>query len=306
MRIAITGGAGFIASHIADAYAALGHQLLIIDDLSSGRREQVPAAAQFVHADIRSSEARAAIAAFRPDVLNHHAAQMDVRRSVADPVFDSQVNIGGFLNLLEAAKSAGTRRVIFASSGGAAYGEQERFPADEGHPTAPASPYGVAKRAGELYLDSYRQMYGLSYLALRYANVYGPRQNAHGEAGVVAIFAERCLRHEGCTIFGDGDQTRDFVYVDDVAAANVGALTSGEQGAINIGTGVETSVNQIYALVAKAAGHPMPVVHASAKVGEQRRSVLDTSKAKAILSWRPGVTLEEGITRTVAYFRSAT
>lgn len=304
MRIAITGGAGFIASHIADAYLALGHELLVIDDLSSGKREQVPKAAQFVHADIRSPEAKAALVRFKPEVLNHHAAQMDVRRSVSDPTFDAQVNVLGLLNLLEGAKEAGTERVLFASSGGAAYGEQERFPADESHPMAPASPYGVAKASSELYLGCYRQMYGISYLALRYANVYGPRQNPHGEAGVVAIFAQRCLRGEGCTIYGDGKQTRDFVYVDDVVAANVAALKSEAQGGINIGTGIETDVNQIYAAVANSAGFKQPATHAPGKVGEQRRSVLAIGKAKSVLNWEPKVALTQGIERTVAFFRA--
>ncbi|MBX7116571.1 MAG: NAD-dependent epimerase/dehydratase family protein [Myxococcaceae bacterium] len=304
MKIAITGGAGFIASQIADAYLERGHEVLIIDDLSTGSRNNLPAQATFAECDIGSKAARDALLAFKPDVLNHHAAQMDVRKSVADPLFDARVNVLGLLNLLEACREAGTRRVLFASSGGAAYGEQDRYPADESHATRPASPYGVAKVAGELYLNSFAHMYGWSALSLRYANVYGPRQNAHGEAGVVAIFSLKCLAGERCTVFGDGLQTRDFVYVGDVVAANVAGLERPHvQGAVNIGTGVETDINQVQFLVAKAAGRGDGPLYQEGKRGEARRSVLDAAHAKKVLGWQPQVPLEQGIERTVDFFR---
>jgi UDP-glucose 4-epimerase len=305
MKIAVTGGAGFIASHLCDAYLAAGHELLVLDNLSSGIREQVSAKAKLVEADIRSAEAAAAIAEFKPEVLNHHAAQIDVRRSVTDVRYDCDVNLGGLLNVLEAARKAGAlRRVVFASSGGAIYDENGPIPSDEKAPAVPASPYGVAKRSGELYLEAFRRMYGLQYVALRYSNVFGPRQNAHGEAGVVSIFATRCLRTEECTIYGDGGQTRDFVHVEDVVAANVKALTADFCGYLNIGTGVETDVNRLYAVIADAAGNDRPAYYVKARTGEVRRSALDAAMAGKVLGWTPKVSLEEGILRTVDWFRA--
>ena len=305
MKIAVTGGAGFIASHICDAYLSAGHELLVIDNLASGSRGQVPAHAKLVEADIRSTEAAAALAAFKPEVLNHHAAQIDVRRSVTDVRYDCDVNLGGLLNVLEAARKAGAlKRVVYASSGGAIYDEGGPIPSDEKAPAAPASPYGVAKRSGELYLEAFRRMYGLQYIALRYANVFGPRQNAQGEAGVVSIFATRCLRTEECTIFGDGGQTRDFVFVEDVVAANVQALSSDFCGFVNIGTGIETDVNRMYTLIADAAGSDRPALYKTGRMGEVRRSVLDATMAAKVLSWKPKVMLEEGILRTVDWFRA--
>ena len=303
MKIAVTGGAGFIASHLCDALVAAGHELLVLDDLSSGVRSQVPASARFVQADIRSPEAAAALTAFRPEVLSHHAAQIDVRRSVTDIGYDCDVNIGGLLNVVEAARKAGAlKRVLFASSGGAIYDEHGPIPASETGPAAPASPYGVAKRAGELYLEAFRRMYGLHYVALRYANVYGPRQNSLGEAGVISIFATRCLRTEECTIFGDGGQTRDFVFVSDVVRANVLALSSDFCGYANVGTGVETDVNRIYALIAAASGADRPARYLEKRVGEVRRSAVDFSLASRVLGWRPEVGLKDGIERTVEWF----
>ena len=305
MKIAVTGGAGFIASHICDAYVAAGHELLVIDNLSSGIREQVPAKARLIEADIRSAEAVAALTEFKPEVLNHHAAQVDIRRSVSDVRYDCDVNLGGLLNVLEAARKAGAlKRVVFASSGGAIYDEHGPIPSDEKAPAVPASPYGVAKRSGELYLEAFRRMYGLPYVALRYANVFGPRQNAHGEAGVVSIFATRCLRTEECTIYGDGGQTRDFVHVDDVVAANVQALTAEFCGCVNIGTGVETDVNHLYSVIAEAAGNDRPAYYAKARIGEVRRSALDAAMAAKVLGWKPKVSIEDGILRTVDWFRA--
>lgn len=305
MKIAVTGGAGFIASHICDAYLAAGHELLVIDSLTSGSRAQVPAKARFVEADIRSAEAVVAITAFKPDVLNHHAAQIDVRRSVTDVRYDCDVNLGGLLNILEAARKAGNlKRVVYASSGGAIYDEGGPIPSGETAPAAPASPYGVAKRSGELYLEAFRRMYGLQYVALRYSNVFGPRQNAQGEAGVVSIFATRCLRTEECTVFGDGGQTRDFVYVEDVTAANVQALTTEFCGYVNIGTGLETDVNRLYTLIADAAGSDRPAYYVKGRMGEVRRSALDAALAQKVLGWKPKVPLEEGVLRTVDWFRT--
>jgi UDP-glucose 4-epimerase len=305
MRVAVTGGAGFIGSHLCDAFVAAGHELLVIDDLSSGYREQIPAAARLVEADVRSPEAAAALLAFKPEALNHHAAQIDVRRSVEDVRYDSDVNIGGLLNVVEAARKAGAlKRVVVASSGGAIYDEHGPIPSSESAPAAPASPYGVAKRAGELYLEAFRRMYGLEYVALRYSNVFGPRQNAQGEAGVVSIFATRCLRTQECTIFGDGGQTRDFVYVDDVVRANMLALDTAFTGYVNIGTGVETDVNRLYALIAEAAGSPRPVLYGKGRMGEVRRSALDARFAKTAIGWEPRVELEAGLRKTVDWFRA--
>jgi UDP-glucose 4-epimerase len=303
MKIVVTGGAGFIGSHVADAYVAAGHEVVIVDDLSSGRAEHVNARARFVRLDIRDPGARELIERERPDVLNHHAAQMDVRRSVADPVFDADLNILGFLNLLEGARAAGVRRVIFASSGGAVYGEQDVFPAPESHPTAPVSPYGISKRAGELYLFYYHAQHGLPYVALRYANVYGPRQDPHGEAGVVAIFSERLLRGEQPVINGDGRQTRDYVFVGDVAAANVKALAADFVGPVNVGTAVETDVNRLFGLLRAATGSSATEVHGPGKPGEQRRSVVDPGLAARVLGWTPTVPLEDGLRQAVDFFR---
>ncbi len=303
MRIALTGAAGFIGSHIADAYLAAGHEVLVVDDLSSGRREQVPQKARFVQADIRSAAAARALTDFRPDVLNHHAAQIEVRRSVSEVAFDAEVNVVGFLNVVEAARQAGARRVVFASSGGAIYGEQTGAPATEASPARPASPYGAAKASAELYLGAFQQMYGLHWVALRYSNVYGPRQNALGEAGVVALFANRCLAHQPCTIYGDGTQTRDFVFVEDVVRANVAALDCDHKGPINVATGVETDVNRVYALIAAQAGETAAPRYDSAKLGDVRRSVLDASLASRALNWRPQVAFAQGVARTVAWFK---
>jgi UDP-glucose 4-epimerase len=253
--------------------------------------------------DIADANAVKLIEQIQPDLLNHHAAQMDVRHSVADPQFDARVNILGFINLLEACKNAGTKKVIFASSGGAVYGEQDIFPAPEEHSTRPSSPYGVSKRTGELYLSYYHQAFGLPYIALRYANVYGPRQSNKGEAGVVAIFISLLLAGKSPVINGDGKQTRDYVYVGDVVNANVAALESPYVGEINIGTGVETDVVTIFQLLREGAGSKLEARHGPAKIGEQRRSCLAAQRAADIFGWRPQVSLREGLERTIAYYR---
>jgi len=304
MKIVVTGGAGFIASHIVDAYLARGHEVHVFDDFSTGQKSNLNASATLHRIDIADGKVVKLIEELKPDALSHHAAQMDVRHSVADPTFDARVNILGFINLLEGCKNAGVKKVTFASSGGAVYGEQEIFPAPESHLTQPASPYGVSKRAGELYLSYYHQAFGLPYIALRYANVYGPRQSAHGEAGVVAIFVSLLLSGETPLINGDGRQTRDYVYVGDVVAANVAALESPFVGPINIGTGVETDVMTIFEHLCTAVGSEVKAQHGPAKIGEQRRSCLDTRRAGDILGWRPQVALADGLKRTADFYRT--
>ncbi len=305
MRILLTGGAGFIGSHVADQLLACGHEVAIVDDLSTGKRENVPEGIPFYELDIRSGCAEA-FEKFEPEALCHHAGQMDVRRSVREPDFDADVNVLGTLRLLENCMRYGTKKVVFASTGGAVYGEQREFPALEDHPLYPVSPYGVSKLAGERYLHYYHVQYGLSYLALRYANVYGPRQDPHGEAGVVAIFCGNLVDGRESTINGTGEQTRDYVYVEDVARANVLAL-EGEapSGAYNIGTGIETSVNELYDILRKASGKDLPPAHGLAKPGEQLRSSVDPTAAGRVLNWRPKTDLATGLEKTLRYFEEA-
>lgn len=301
--ICVTGGAGFIGSHLVDAFVDRGHRVLVLDDLSSGKRENLPSAAElFVH-DIRSPEAATLIETAGIDVLVHQAAQMDVRRSVADPTFDADVNVVGSLRLLEAARRGGVRQVLFASTGGAIYGEQDRFPADEDHAARPLSPYGVSKLAVERYLYVYHQSYGLDVTCLRYANVYGERQNPHGEAGVVAIFLDRLLGGQTPTINGDGLQTRDYVHVSDVVRANVASLGRSGFHVLNVGTGIETSVVALYQALANALGVASEPAFGPAKEGEQRRSVVDAGRARAALGLEALTSLEDGFARTAAWFR---
>jgi UDP-glucose 4-epimerase len=300
--VCVTGGAGFIGSHVADALLAAGHRVLIVDDLSSGRKENVPAQAEFHRLDVRSAEAAALIRNAGIEVLVHHAAQMDVRRSVGDPVFDASVNILGTLNLLEGGRRGALRQVVFASTGGAIYGEQDAFPADEEHPARPLSPYGVAKLAVERYLYFYHVEYGLSASCLRYANVYGPRQNPHGEAGVVAIFLDRLLANREVTINGDGLQTRDYVYVADVVRANMAALGCGGFATYNVGTGRETNVVELYRELAAILGVDRPPVHGPAKSGEQRRSCVGAGKLARDLGVIPRMAVDDGLRETAAWF----
>jgi UDP-glucose 4-epimerase len=302
MRILVTGGAGFIGSHVCDGLVSRGHEVVALDDLSSGRRDHLERRVRLVVADIRSADAAALVESLKPDAVCHLAAQIQVRRSVEDPKFDADCNVAGLLNILEASRRAGVRRVVFASTGGAIYGEQDVHPAPETHPLRPASPYGCAKAAGELYLGYYRQQYGIAYVALRYANVYGPRQNPHGEAGVVAIFSERLLAGQGCDINGTGRQTRDFVYVADVARANVLAVEGGYCGALNIGTGVETDILSVYRRLAQAAGTHAQARLRPAKPGEQMRSSIDPSLAARELGWQPAVGLADGLAMTFRSF----
>jgi len=305
MKIVVTGGAGFIASHIADAYINQGHEVFVIDDLSTGQKRNLNPSAKIYTVDIADPKAAKLIAEIKPDVLNHHAAQMDVRRSVADPTFDARINIIGFINLLEACKDAGVKRVIFSSSGGAVYGDREPIPATEEHETLPLSPYGVSKLTGELYLGYYHMAFGLPYVALRYANVYGPRQSTLGEAGVVAIFISQLLAGKSPVINGDGKQTRDYVFVGDVVRANVAALDANYTGAVNIGTGKETDVVTVCKLLREDVGSPVEAVHGPAKLGEQRRSCLETALARKVLGWKPEVGLKEGLAQTIVYYREA-
>jgi UDP-glucose 4-epimerase len=300
--VCVTGGAGFIGSHVAEALVRAEHRVLIVDDLSSGRKENVPPGAELHCLDIRSPEAAALVAESGVEVLVHHAAQIDVRRSVADPRLDADVNIGGTLNLLEAGRAGALRAVVFASTGGAIYGEQDVFPADEGHPVRPLSPYGVAKLAVERYLYFYHVQYGLDVTCLRYANVYGPRQSPHGEAGVVAIFIDRLLAGREAMINGDGLQTRDYVFVGDIVAANLAALELGGFNALNVGTGIETSVVALYAAIDAILGAGRPARHAEAKPGEQRRSVISAALLERTTGVRVATPLASGLRTTVEWF----
>jgi len=305
MTILVTGGAGFIGSHVADALLGRGHTVDVLDNLSTGRRWKVPDDASLFERDIRSDAAAELVAERQYDLLVHHAAQMDVRRSVQDPAYDANVNIEGLLNLMEAGRDRGLKKVVFASTGGAIYGEPASVPQDVNHPLQPVSPYGVAKLAAEKYLQYYSHQYGIEAVSLRYANVYGPRQNPHGEAGVVAIFARQMLGGEQPVINGDGTQTRDYVYVGDVVTANLAAVDYGGSGVFNVGTGRETSVNQLFRQLRDETGADVSEEHAEAKPGEQQRSVLGIERSKEELGWAPEVRLEEGLARTVDWFRTS-
>jgi len=300
----VTGGAGFIASHIVNAYLDAGLRVVVLDDLSSGDRKNLDPRATFVEGDIRDSVALGRALAGGIDVVNHHAAQADVRVSVADPAFDAEINIIGSLRLFQRAVEHGVRKIIFASSGGAAYGEPVSSPQAEDHPTRPLSPYGCAKLAVEHYLFFYHAAYGIPYAALRYANVYGPRQRKDGEAGVVAIFAGKVQEHQPVIINGDGSQTRDYVFVADVVRANVAALGDDVAGAFNVGTGVETSVNELYTALARHFDSAPPPDHGPAKKGEQMRSGLDGSKLRRLASLPEPVSLAAGLVETVAWIKS--
>ncbi len=302
--ICVTGGAGFIGSHVADALVKAGHRVLIVDDLSSGRKENVPAGSELHVLDIRSDEAAELLIGRGVEILVHHAAQMDVRRSVTDPRFDADVNVLGLLNLLEAGRNGSLRKVVFASTGGAIYGEQDEFPADENHAVRPVSPYGVAKLASERYLFFYHKQYGLDVTCLRYANVYGPRQNPHGEAGVVAIFSRRLLDNQPVMINGDGLQTRDYVYVGDVVRANVAAIDLPGFSTYNVGTGIESDVNQLFNHIAEAADYDAAPSYGPAMAGEQRRSCITSERLLEELSVAVDTPLGKGIPETVDWFRT--
>ncbi len=301
--VLVTGGAGFIGSHVAEALVAASHRVLIVDDLSSGRRENVAEGAELHVLDVRSPEAARLVETSGARALIHHAAQMDVRRSTEDPVFDADVNVLGTLNLVRAAVAGGVRQVIFASTGGAIYGEQETFPAAEDHPTRPLSPYGVSKLAGEHYLYYFHHEHGLDVTCLRYANVYGERQSPHGEAGVVAIFLDRLLTGQRPTINGDGLQTRDYVHVSDVVRANLASLGRPGFHVYNVGTAIETSVVDLLDHLMTAAGRRIDPLHGPSKPGEQRRSSVDPRRLQAELGLPEPLPLATGLQRTAAWFR---
>lgn len=303
MRILVTGGAGFIGSHVVDQMIAAGHDVAVVDSLVTGRKSNLNPKARFYQVDIRSPELRQVFETEQPEVVDHHAAQMDVRKSVADPIYDADVNILGTLNLLNLCVEFKTRKVIYISSGGAAYGEPVYLPCDEKHPVQPLCPYGATKYMTELYLYMYKQTYGLDYSVIRYPNVYGPRQDPHGEAGVVAIFTGQMLKHEPVKIFGSGEQVRDFVYVADCARANVLLLNQGGGEVFNLGYGIGTSINQIFAALKQVTQYPHAAIYAPAKPGETFKIYLEASKAKAQLGWEPTVDLQQGLTQTVEYFR---
>ena len=303
MNILVTGGAGFIGSHVVDAYINDGHTVIVVDDLSAGFKENVNPRVEFYKLDIRSEELEKIFDKHDIKIVNHHAAQMDVRKSVADPKYDASLNILGGLNVFETARRHGVRKFIFSSTGGAVYGEQDYFPADEQHPLRPLSPYGITKLCTEKYLFYYKKVYGIDYVILRYANVYGPRQNSHGEAGVVAIFAEKMLHGDQPIINGNGKQTRDYTYVADVVKANLLALRANGSDVFNIGTGKETTVNEIFL---KLRQHLNPLClekHGPAKQGEQQRSVVSFEKIQKELGWAPSVSLDEGIRMTAEFFK---
>jgi UDP-glucose 4-epimerase len=304
-KVLVTGGAGFIGSNIADAYIAEGCDVVVVDNLSSGRKENINPKAKFYKADI--TDAKAVHEIFekeKVELLNHHAAQIDVRKSVADPSFDASTNILGTLNLLEAAKNSGVKKVVFASSGGTIYGECGKTAPDEMAQGQPLSPYGITKYSVEFYLKYYAAIHGMKYTILRYANVYGPRQDPHGEAGVVAIFSNRVLSNQELCIFGDGEQTRDYVFVGDVVKANVAALNKGDNEIINIGTGQLTSVNELFRQMAAINGYTKAPDYKPARAGELFRSFLNNKKAKEILNWEPTMPLKEGLRSTIEYFKN--
>ncbi len=303
MKILVTGGAGFIASHITDAFINEGHQVVVLDDLSTGFQKNINPAAKFIKANICDKKLDQLFENEKFDVVNHHAAQMDVRRSVKDPEFDATTNILGTLNLLQNAKKYGVKKFMFASTGGAVYGEQEYFPADEKHNTQPKSPYGISKLAVEKYLYFYNSEFGLNYSILRYANIYGPRQNAMGEAGVVAIFSTKLLKGEQPVINGSGEQTRDYVFVGDVVKANLLLLNDKDSDIFNVGTTIETNVNQLFNLLNKITGANKDEVHGPAAAGEQMRSVITSEKLFKKFGWKPSTKLEEGLQTTVDYFK---
>jgi UDP-glucose 4-epimerase len=304
VRILVTGGAGFIGSHVVDAYVARGDEVTVFDDLSSGRRDWVHRAARLIEGDLADAAAvERAVAEARPDLVNHHAAQIDVRRSVSDPALDARVNVLGGIHLLDACVRHRVGKVIYASTGGAIYGEAERLPASEDHPVRPEAPYGLSKLTLERYLEQYRRLHGLRSTVLRYPNVYGPRQNPHGEAGVNAIFIGLMLAGKRPTIYGDGEQLRDYLYVDDVVDANLRAVDRADGGTLNLGTGVGTSVRDIVTAINAILGTSLEPVFEAARPGEVRRITLDATRARAALGWAPRTAFMDGVRRTIAWFR---
>jgi UDP-glucose 4-epimerase len=305
MKILVTGGAGFIGSHVVEGFLAANHEVAVLDNLSTGFRRNIHPKAKFYEADIRDADGlHRVFSDYRPEVVVHHAAQMDVRKSLEDPVFDADTNILGSLKLILESVKSGVKRITYVSTGGAVYGEPHSLPVKEDHPINPECAYGITKHTVEHYLYLYRMLEGLNYVVLRYPNVYGPRQNPHGEAGVNAIFTGMMLEGKTPTIFGDGEAVRDYVYVGDVAQANICALTRGDGQMFNIGSGIGTSVNEIYRDLAEIIGFDKPAIHAPARAGEIQKVYLDASRAAAVLGWKPQVTFREGLERTVAWFKA--
>lgn len=303
MKILVTGGAGFIGSNIVDKLIEQGHQVVVVDDLSSGKKEYINSKAKFYQINIQAKELEQIFAKEKPEIVNHHAAHINVRESVKDPIFDAQANILGTLNLLENCRKYKVKKFIFASTGGALYGDTDIIPTPENHPTKPISPYGVTKLCAEGYLYYYQQVHNLDYVILRYANVYGPRQDPYGEAGVVAIFIQKLLANEQPIINGDGKQTRDFVFVSDVVDSNVLALTSRASEIYNVGTGRETSVDELFHKLTKITGISKTEKHGPPIPGEQRRSCLSYLKIKKRLGWEPKTSLGQGLKKTVEWFK---
>jgi UDP-glucose 4-epimerase len=305
MRILVTGGAGFIGSNVADRFVALGHDVAIIDDLSTGKREFVNARARFFACDVRDAKGvERAFAEFRPELVDHHAAQIDVRKSVEDPVNDAAINVLGGLEILQACRRHKVRKFIYASTGGALYGEGRELPATEDHPINPEAPYGASKHALEHYIHIYKLLHGLDYTVLRYPNVYGPRQNPHGEAGVNAIFIGLMLEGKAPHIFGTGEQLRDYVYVDDIVEANVLAIDRGSGAMVNIGSGVGVSVNDIVRGLKELIGFKGDAVYDPPRPGEVQRIYLDATCAREVLGWTPRTSFKEGLAKTIAWSRT--
>lgn len=303
MRILVTGGAGFIGSHVAEGFLQSGHDVAVLDNLSTGFREYIPGDAAFYEGDIRDAEfLKKVFGDFRPDVVDHHAAQMDVRKSLEDPAFDADCNILGSVKLILEAVRTGVKRFIYVSTGGAVYGEPDRLPVAEEHAVNPECAYGISKHTVEHYLYLYRFLNGLNYVVLRYPNVYGPRQNPHGEAGVNAIFIGMMLDGKVPTIYGDGEQLRDYVFVEDIAEANRKALVHGDREILNIGSGIGTSVNEIYRLLAEILDFPEKPVYKPARPGEINKIYLDPSKAGKLLNWKAAVSFREGLRRTAEWW----
>ena len=306
MRILVTGGAGFIASHLTDRYVTLGHQVAVLDNLSNGKRENVNPQAWFYEADLTDPDCvMTVLEDFRPEVINHHAAQASVAVSVQQPRFDADTNVGGMVNLLTAAVTFGVRRVIYSSTGGAIYGETDQIPTPEDHPLRPLSPYGCSKLCGEYYLSTWHRLHGLDYVIFRYSNVYGPRQDAHGEAGVVSIFAGLMLEGKQPTIFGAGHKTRDYIYVDDVVEAGVCALEGLANDVFNVATSKQTTDQEVFDALAAAIGYEGPPLYGPERLGDLQHSCLDITKARQTLSWEPQVPFPEGVAQTVEWLRSS-
>lgn len=302
MRILVTGGAGFVASHVVESYLALGHEVHVVDNLSTGRRSNVDRRATLHEVDLHSAEFKKLFEQVRPEIVSHHAAQASVKLSTHDPINDLEQNAGGTARVASLCAEQGVKKLIYSSSGGTVYGEPLHLPLDETHPLAPVSPYGLSKLIGEQYIQLYHRTHGLDYTILRYANAFGPRQDPNGEAGVVAIFTGRMLAQQPCTIDGDGEQRKDYLYVGDIARANVLALDAGSQATVNIGSGVGTSVNEIFEALNAETGNEIPAKSGPPRPGDVRNFWMDTSRAERVLGWKPETSFVDGIRMTVASF----